>query len=120
MTANGIGSAAGVGIGTLYDFYPNREAIVVALAEQRLARLAADVKDGLTAADGLDAYDAVDLLVRRIVRAGAGRRGPRGLRGGRPAGPAHRTRSRSRSRALPRAVARGPLPARFVRDAPST
>ena len=69
LTTNRVAEAAGVGIGTLYDFFPNREAIVVALAGQRLARLAADVKDGLAAADGLDAYDAVDLLIRRIVRA---------------------------------------------------
>jgi AcrR family transcriptional regulator len=69
LTTNRVAEAAGVGIGTLYDFFPNREAIVVALAEQRLARLAADVKDGLAAADGLDPYGALDLLIRRIVRA---------------------------------------------------
>jgi AcrR family transcriptional regulator len=69
LTTNRVAEAAGVGIGTLYDFFPNREAIVVALAGQRFARLAADVKDGLAAADGLGAYDAVDLLIRRIVRA---------------------------------------------------
>jgi AcrR family transcriptional regulator len=69
LTTNGVAEAAGVGIGTLYDFFPNREAIVVALAEQRLARLAGEVKDGLSAVDGLDAYHALDLLIRRIVRA---------------------------------------------------
>jgi AcrR family transcriptional regulator len=69
LTTNGVAEAAGVGIGTLYDFFPNRESIVVALAEQRLARLAADVKAGLAEAEGLDAYPALDLLVRRIVRA---------------------------------------------------
>jgi AcrR family transcriptional regulator len=85
--------AAGVGIGTLYDFFPNRDAIVVALAEQRLARLAADVKDGLAAAEGLDAYDAVDLLIRRIARAVAA------------------------DRALYRVLLRE---ARFLRDSPET
>ncbi len=69
LTTNRVAEAAGVGIGTLYDFFPNREAIVVALAEQRLARLAAAVQEGLAAADGLDAFEALDLLLRRIVRA---------------------------------------------------
>ena len=69
LTTNHVAEVAGVGIGTLYDFFPNRESIVVALAEQRLDRLAADVKEGLSEAEGLDAYHALDLLVRRIVRA---------------------------------------------------
>jgi AcrR family transcriptional regulator len=69
LTTNRVAEAAGVGIGTLYDFFPNREAIVVALAEQKLERLAGEVKEGLAAADGLDAREALDLLIRRIVRA---------------------------------------------------
>ena len=69
LTTNHVAAAAGVGIGTLYDFFPNREAIVVALAEQRLGRLADEVKAGLAAAAELDAHGAIDLLIRRIVRA---------------------------------------------------
>jgi AcrR family transcriptional regulator len=69
LTTNAVASAAGVGIGTLYDFFPNREAIVVALAEQRLARLASQVKQGIGEAEGLDASAGLDLLIRRIVRA---------------------------------------------------
>jgi AcrR family transcriptional regulator len=69
LTTNRVAEAAGVGIGTLYDFFPNREAIVMALAEQRLARLAAVVKEGLAEANDLDAHEALDLVIRRIVRA---------------------------------------------------
>ena len=68
LTTNRVAEVAGVGIGTLYDFFPNREAIVVALAEQRLERLAAQVKEGLAEAEGLAPYPALDLLIRRIVR----------------------------------------------------
>ncbi len=68
LTTNAVAAAAGVGIGTLYDFFPNREAIVVALAEQRLERLTGEVKAGLAAAEELGAYEALELLVRRIVR----------------------------------------------------
>jgi AcrR family transcriptional regulator len=69
LTTNAIAEAAGVGIGTLYDFFPNREAIVVALAEQRLERLASEVTDALAQAEGRDAHAALDHLIRRIVRA---------------------------------------------------
>jgi AcrR family transcriptional regulator len=69
LTTNHVAAAAGVGIGTLYDFFPNREAIVLALAEQRLERLAEQVKAGLAEAEGFDSFDALDLLIRRIVRA---------------------------------------------------
>jgi AcrR family transcriptional regulator len=69
LTTNRVAEAAGVGIGTLYDFFPNREAIVVALAEERLARLATVVQEGLAEAEGQDAVPALDLLIRRIVRA---------------------------------------------------
>jgi AcrR family transcriptional regulator len=68
LTTNRVAEVAGVGIGTLYDFFPNREAIVVSLAEQRLERLAAHVKEGLAEAEGLAPYPALDLLIRRIVR----------------------------------------------------
>jgi AcrR family transcriptional regulator len=69
LTTNAVAEAAGVGIGTIYDFFPNREAIVAALAEQRLERLAADVKHGLAEVESEDAYHALDGLIRRIVRA---------------------------------------------------
>jgi AcrR family transcriptional regulator len=69
LTTNAVAAAAGVGIGTLYDFFPNREAIVVALAEQRLERLADEVKDALAEAERRDADAALELLIRRILRA---------------------------------------------------
>jgi AcrR family transcriptional regulator len=93
LTTNRVAEAAGVGIGTLYDFFPNREAIVVALAEQRLARLADEVKEGLAGADGLDAHRALDVLIHRIVHAVAA------------------------DRALYRVLLRE---ARFLRDSPET
>jgi AcrR family transcriptional regulator len=69
LTTNRIAEAAGVGIGTLYDFFPNREAVVLALASQRLERLATEVREGLAQAGGLEPRGALDLLLRRIVRA---------------------------------------------------
>jgi AcrR family transcriptional regulator len=68
LTTNAVAAAAGVGIGTVYDFFPNREAIVVALAEQRLGRLADEVKAALAEAAGRDAHAALELVIRRILR----------------------------------------------------
>jgi AcrR family transcriptional regulator len=68
LTTNAVAAAAGVGIGTLYDFFPNRDAVVLALAEERLARLGEEVKAGLAEAAALDTHAALDLLIRRLVR----------------------------------------------------
>jgi len=69
LTTNRIATEAGVGIGTLYDFFPNREAIVLALAARRLERLADEVQEGLAEAGGLAPAEALELLLRRITRA---------------------------------------------------
>lgn len=39
MSTNMIAERAGVGIGTLYEFFPNKEAIIAALARRKLAAL---------------------------------------------------------------------------------
>jgi len=69
LTTNHVARRAGVSIGTLYEFFPNREAIVLALARKRLERLAEEVRAGLVEAEGRDAGAALDLLIRGIVRA---------------------------------------------------
>jgi AcrR family transcriptional regulator len=69
VTTNHIAERAGVGIGTLYEFFPNKEAIVAALAERHLTRLIAEVTEGLEVALGLDDWDAAQFLIRRVVAA---------------------------------------------------
>jgi AcrR family transcriptional regulator len=69
VTTNRIAAAAGVGIGTLYEFFPSRESILAALTQERLARLEREVTGALEAALPLDEADALDLLIRRIVAA---------------------------------------------------
>lgn len=69
LTTNRIAETAGVGIGTLYEFFPNREGVVLALASQRLDRLAVEVQEGLAQAEVLQPSAALELLLRRIVRA---------------------------------------------------
>jgi AcrR family transcriptional regulator len=69
ITTNHIARRAGVGIGSLYEFFPNREAILGVLLERRLARLLEGVQRDVAAARALDGASAVDLLLRRLVDA---------------------------------------------------
>lgn len=41
-TTNRIAEAAGVGIGSLYDYFPNKNAIVTSLIDRRIASITAD------------------------------------------------------------------------------
>jgi AcrR family transcriptional regulator len=69
VTTNHIAERAGVGIGTLYEFFPNKESIVAALAERRLAGLVELVKDSVETALRLPDREAAGFLVRTIVEA---------------------------------------------------
>jgi AcrR family transcriptional regulator len=69
VTTNAVAQRAGVGIGSLYEFFPSRLAILATLAERRLARLAEVVESALAEAQALDAATAVQLLVERLVAA---------------------------------------------------
>jgi len=69
ITTNHIAKRAGVGIGTLYEFFPNREAVLGVLVEQRLERLLETVEAGVREALALDARGAIDRLVRSLIDA---------------------------------------------------
>jgi AcrR family transcriptional regulator len=69
VTTNHIAARAGVGIGTLYEFFPNKEAIVAALTERRFAALVETVRQGLAAALRLGPRAGAERLIRTIVDA---------------------------------------------------
>ena len=69
VTTNHVAERAGVGIGTLYEFFPNKEAIVAALIERRLARLIDEVGEGIEKALELGESGGAEFLIRRIVAA---------------------------------------------------
>jgi AcrR family transcriptional regulator len=50
-STNRIAERAGVSIGTLYQYFPNREAILHLLAEKEQARILKRLEDGLASAD---------------------------------------------------------------------
>lgn len=63
-TTNRIAERAGVSIGTLYQYFPNKDAIVVALVERHVREANALVERLLSAP-----LDPIDALVRRYVDA---------------------------------------------------
>jgi AcrR family transcriptional regulator len=51
-STNKIANVAGVGIGSLYDYFPNKDAIAIALIDQRIDKLTSDFKEILENAEG--------------------------------------------------------------------
>jgi len=69
LTTNRIAERAGVSIGTLYQFFPGKEAVVAALAERRMQSHFATVREELAAELAESNPDAAfELLVRRIAK----------------------------------------------------
>jgi len=62
---NRIAEVAGVSIGSLYEYFPNKESILVALAERRLQQMQSDVELLLTSAQAHS--EAPETLLRRFV-----------------------------------------------------
>jgi AcrR family transcriptional regulator len=69
ITTNQIAERAGVGIGSLYEFFPGREAILAVLTQRRLASLLQEVQAGIEQAVRLDLEPALALLIHGIVDA---------------------------------------------------
>ena len=66
-STNWIAETAGVSIGSLYEYFPNKGSILVAVAERHLARMMADVDRLLEAA--LAERESLESLLRRFVHA---------------------------------------------------
>lgn len=67
-TTDRIAARAGISVGSLYQYYPNKDAILVALAHCHLLESAAALAPGLTA---LDADPPLDAALLPLVRATA-------------------------------------------------
>ncbi len=68
-TTNAVAERAGASIGTLYQYFPNKDAITRALIERELAALLADV----TAAAQTDGRAGLERLIEAAVRHQLGR-----------------------------------------------
>lgn len=71
LTTNRIAEQAGVGIATLYEFFPNKEAVVAELAASLMAKIEADMEKAFAEASSMEPWPAVqhmtDCGVRSLV-----------------------------------------------------
>ncbi len=74
LTTNHIAERAGVSIGTLYEFFPNKEAIVAVLAERRMQSGVAAMQAALPATIGLSPFEGVAHILNVAVEGMAAER----------------------------------------------
>lgn len=63
LTTNGISERAGVSIGTLYEYFPNREAIVAALVAEACDRIVMRMERAVDEAAEMPAFQGVEHLL---------------------------------------------------------
>ncbi|NUP04515.1 MAG: TetR/AcrR family transcriptional regulator [Polyangiaceae bacterium] len=68
-TTIAVAERAGVSVGSLYQYFPNKEALVAALVERHVAELVACITDALDAAPADDPEAAVAAVVRAGIDA---------------------------------------------------
>lgn len=67
LTTNAISERAGVSVGTLYEYFPNREAILVALAADACRRLVERMTRAVGETDGMTRFQGAEHLIRAGV-----------------------------------------------------
>jgi len=67
LTTNHVSERAGVSIGTLYEYFPNRESIVAALAVRSFGQMAAEMNAAVVHSEGLSDLDVAEHLIETGV-----------------------------------------------------
>lgn len=63
LNTNAVAERAGVSVGTLYQYYPSKEAILAELVREMRAGMLDDLRRGAVAAEGRDLAGAVRLMI---------------------------------------------------------
>ena len=69
LTTNGVAEAAGVSIGSLYQYFPNKEALVASLIEFHVEAMNASILSELTRVAQLPMAQAVRAVIELTIRA---------------------------------------------------
>ncbi len=67
LTTNHVSERAGVSIGTLYEYFPNRESIVAALAVRAFGQMSAEMNAAVLHSEGLADLDVAEHLIETGV-----------------------------------------------------
>ena len=71
FTTNEVATAAGVSIGSLYQYYPNKEALVAALIEQHVEEMSAMLMGQLARVASLPMAQGVRVVIEMTIQAHA-------------------------------------------------
>ncbi|MCF7539596.1 TetR/AcrR family transcriptional regulator [Pseudomonas petrae] len=64
FNTNAVAERAGASIGTLYQYFPNKDALMLALIREQKQRMLVDIARAMRAASGRSLDEAVRLLIR--------------------------------------------------------
>lgn len=68
-STNRIAERAGVSIGSLYQYFPNKRAVVATLADRKMELVETEVNDAITDLADLPAPEFLERLCHRVIRA---------------------------------------------------
>ena len=71
LTTNAVADAAGVSIGSLYQYFPSKEALVAALIEQHIEEMNSEILNELTRVAQLPMSQAVRAVIELTIKAHA-------------------------------------------------
>ncbi len=71
FTTNAVAETAGVSIGSLYQYFPNKQALIFAIKQRHFADLQAVIDAACDAGEFLSIYDRVERLVSGMIGAHA-------------------------------------------------
>lgn len=80
LTTARIAEVSGYGVGTIYDYFPDKNAILVAMARQELGKIVKSVQTSLTRTnDAKEPVSALQNAMRALIRGFGGRQRLRGV-----------------------------------------